>query len=85
MAALAGIGAGHDDLVALTGTDLVIAAGAAVRLHCLIGLHVLDVERVGIVDLVGPVVVVDHRRGDYAKSAHTSSAITTTTAAPTNT
>jgi hypothetical protein len=61
----------HDDLVALAGTDLVIATGAAVHLRRLVRLHVPDLELV-----VG--------RHD-PNTAHAMSAAMTANAATTNT
>jgi len=42
-------GARDDDLVSLTGTDLVVTARTAVRLHSLVRLHVPHIEVLGIV------------------------------------
>jgi hypothetical protein len=42
----------HDDLMTDPGRDLVIASGAAVRLRCLVGMYVLDVDVVDIVEVL---------------------------------
>jgi 2-(1,2-epoxy-1,2-dihydrophenyl)acetyl-CoA isomerase len=55
VAALAGRGARHDDLVTLAGADLVIAARTPVRLHRFVRLHMAHVDRV-VVFVFGPVV-----------------------------
>ena len=83
MASRLGISTRHDDLVALTGADVVVAARAPIGLHGLVRLDVADVDRIGGV-VVGP-VVLRHRDGDYEKNAQASSASTTANAAPTNT
>ena len=79
--------AGDDDLVALAGTDLVVTARTPVRLDGFVRLHMAHVDRAGILDVVGP-VVVGHAaclRERQAKNAQANSASTTTTAAPTKT
>lgn len=83
MAALARIAPRHDDLVTFTGTDVVVAARAPVRLLGLVRLHVADVDVVGVVSVVGP-AVVGHGIAQ-AKKTQTSSASTTKSAAPTKT
>jgi predicted transcriptional regulator len=87
VAPIVGVRAGDDDLVALAGTDLVIAARTPVRLDGFVGLDVAHVELTGIFDVVGPVVVghVRRLRARQEKNAQANSTRTTTTAAPTNT
>ena len=78
----AGISTRHDDLVALTGADVVVAARASIGLHGLVRLDVANVDGIGVV--VGP-VVIRHRSVGYEKDAQASSASTTTSAAPRST
>ncbi len=61
MAAIFGRAAGYDDGVALTGGDLVVAPGAAIRLRCFVRLHATHIE--AVIRVVGE-LVVDHRRCD---------------------
>ena len=84
---IVGMRAGDHDLVALAGADLVVTARAAIRLDGFVGLHVAHVDRTGVFDAVGPVVVGHARRvrARQAKNAQASNASTTTTAAPTTT
>jgi hypothetical protein len=79
MTAVLGGGARHDDGVALTGPDLVVAAGAAVRLDRLVGLDQANVG--GVVGVVGELVL--RHRGGYPKKAQASRAATTRSAAAT--
>ena len=65
-----------DDLVALAGPDLVVAARAAVRLHRLVRLHVADLDRVGS---SSGSRTVGH--GQPPKTAQTTSPAITTNAA----
>ena len=55
------VGARHDDLVALTGPDLVVTARAPVVLQCRVGLDMANFDGVRIV--VSP-RVVRHRRSN---------------------
>jgi hypothetical protein len=75
MSAFVGMFARHDDFVAEPRRDLVVAAGTAVRLHGLVGMHMAHVEG----------TVVRMGWAHYPKSAHSTSAATTSSAAATTT
>jgi hypothetical protein len=69
----------HHDLVTEPGRDLVVAPGTPVGLHCLVGLHVTDLDRP-----VGHVGAVHHLRvRAQPNTAQSTSAATTTSATTT--
>lgn len=68
----------HHDLVTEPGRDLVVAAGAAVRLHRLVGVHVADLDRP-----VGHVGAVHAASSLQPNTAQSTSAATTISATAT--
>ena len=68
---------GDDHLVAHARQDLVVAAGAAVHLHRVVGLDVAHLHLVHLVHLVEPRA--------HPNTAHATSAAITTKATPTRT